>query len=92
MGKLFLILCAPMCVPWGLKQTCACAMRARHMRYGSICSPLAFLTGTHPLHPSGLIPTPDADFQCNKGSSAHAHPAFLQYFLFHSEEYSYTSA
>lgn len=78
MAKLFLILCAPMCAPWGLMQSCARAIHAKHMLYRSICSPLAFLTGTHPLHPSGIIWTPDVDFQCNKGTSAHTQPAFLQ--------------
>lgn len=86
MAKLLLILCAPMCVPWGLKPSYAHAIDAKHMPYHSICSPLAFLTGTLPLHPSGLIRTPDIDFQWNKDTSTHTQPAFLQYFLFHSEE------
>lgn len=63
MAKLLLILCAPMRVPWGLKPSCARAVRAKHTPYRATCSPLAFLTGTHPLHPSGLIRTPGVDFQ-----------------------------
>lgn len=91
MAKLLLILCAPMCVPWGLKLSYARAIRTKHVLYCSICSRLAFLTGTPLLYPSGLIRTPDVDFQWNKDTSAHTQPAFLQYFLFHSEEKSYTS-